>query len=85
MIHIAGLDVEVNGCLRQRCAWCGVVLDDYDLRSIAVPVGQDPRPGTWQVGALVFSEGGVSYLVEPEEGDKLPDGACAALDPAVTL
>ena len=40
VVHIAGNDVQVGSRLRQRCAWCGAVLVDYDLANIAVPVGQ---------------------------------------------
>lgn len=37
--HIAGLDVQVGRYLRQRCAWCGAMLSDYDLARVAVPEG----------------------------------------------
>lgn len=82
IVHVAGLPVTIQGrYLRQRCAWCGAVLVDHDLAAIAVPIGQDPTPGTWTVGALVERDGPVTSLVE---GDDLPDNACALLDPAAT-
>lgn len=42
VIHIAGIDVRVGNQHRQRCAWCGAVIDDHDLSRLAVPAGQGP-------------------------------------------
>lgn len=83
--HIAGLDVQVGPYLRQRCAWCGAVLDDYDLRCVAVQEGQNPRPAMWEVGVLVAVGGAASWVVDHEDGADLPANACALLDPAVTV
>lgn len=83
-IHIAGNDVQVGTQLRQRCAWCGAILVDYDLVRVAVPIGQDPRPATWPVGALVEVDGNASWVVEHEDGATIPAGACANLDHEVT-
>jgi hypothetical protein len=82
--HIAGLDIQVGPHLRQRCAWCGAVLVDYDLTLTAAPEGQDPRPATWPVGRLVAVDGPAMWTVEHADGDRLPDGACAGLDPHAT-
>jgi len=85
--HIAGLDIKVhqNGrdLLRQRCAWCPTILIDHDLSLLAYPVDQEgPRsPAIWTVGALVKVDGHMSYIVDEE---KLPDDACASIDPEVT-
>jgi ribosomal protein L24E len=73
--HIAGQHVTIDDhYLRQRCAWCGVVLLDYDLHRVAVPVGQEGPPATWPGGALVTVAGGASWI---PEGEQLPDDACA--------
>lgn len=85
VIHIAGPDITVGPLLRQRCAWCGAVLVDYDLTRIAVPIGQDPRPATWSVGALVEVDGSASWVVPHVDGEQLPADACAQLDPEVTV
>jgi len=90
IIHIAGVDITLHGThLRQRCSWCGYVLMEYDLTRVAVPIGQDPTPGRWEIGALVAVDGDCSWTVEPEfsesgEQNKLPDGACALLPPEMT-
>lgn len=81
--HIAGVHVSIGERLRQRCAWCGAVLIDYNLANIAVPIGQDPTPATWEVGALIMMDGNMSMVIEP--ADRLPDDACGRLDPEVTL
>lgn len=85
--HIAGLNVTVQDrYLRQRCAWCGVVLLDYDLANIQVAVvpGEEPTgPATWPVGELVTVNGGVSFSLEA--GSLLPDDACALAHPELTL
>ena len=77
IIHIAGLDIQVGSKLVQRCAWCGALLVNYDLERIAVPVGQDPRPATWEIGRLVAIDGAVSCTVAHTDGDSLPEGTCA--------
>jgi hypothetical protein len=57
VVHIAGLDVQIGTRLRQRCAWCGAVLEDVDLANVMVPEGQNPRPPTWTPGELVVIDG----------------------------
>lgn len=84
VIHIAGVHVQIGQLLRQRCAWCGAVLLNYDLTTIAGLIPGD-TPGTWAVGGLVMTDGGMQYIVEHADGDTLPDGTCGKLDPAVTL
>ena len=85
VIHIAGVYVQVGSRMRQRCGWCGALLLTYDLAALAVPVGQDPTPATWPVGSLVRVDGGLSFQVEHEDGQALPEGACGLLDPEVTV
>jgi hypothetical protein len=83
--HIAGLDVQVGRFLRQRCAWCGAVLDDYELGCVAGLGIHDSRPPMWEVGALVAVDDGAFWVVDHEDGADLPPNSCAVLDPAVTL
>jgi hypothetical protein len=82
--HFAGLKVQVGTRLRQRCAWCGAMLADYDLQRIAVPLGQDPTPGMWAPEELVRVEGNAYFAVEHKDGDDVPADSCAMLDDAVT-
>jgi hypothetical protein len=81
--HIAGADILIGDRrLRQRCSWCGAVLLDYDLATVAV-AGDDPSPpATWPVGRLVRVDGAMSTVLE--ETEELPDDACGRLDDEVT-
>lgn len=62
----------------------GAVLIDQNLGRIAVPDGRGPTPRSWPVGALVEVDGPMSTVVPHTEGERLPAGACALLDPEVT-
>lgn len=84
VVHIAGAFVALDQLLRQRCAWCGAILIDYNLAEVAVPVGQEGAPGVWPVGELIVVDGNLSAQVPHVDGDPLPDDACARIDPAVT-
>jgi hypothetical protein len=85
IVHIAGSHVTVNEYLRQRCAWCGALLIDQDLKLVAVPVDQPPGSyPTWPAGELVAVLGNAMWIEAHKDGDPLPDWACARLDPAVT-
>lgn len=77
--HIAGEHVVISDrYMRQRCAWCGDVLLEYDLARVAVPVGQPGLPATWSVGSVVRVEGNMSHSVELDATHPvLPDDACA--------
>lgn len=82
--HIAGMKVQVGARRRQRCAWCGALLCDYDLTRIAVPEGQDPEPAMWPPEELVVVDGIASYTIPHVDGADLPADACAQLDDEVT-
>lgn len=85
VVHIAGMTVTINDRMRQRCAWCGALLINYDLANIAVPVTQaDTSPASWPVGDLVLIDGNMAALVPHVDGAALPEAACGRLDPAVT-
>lgn len=80
VIHIAGYAARIGPHLRQRCAWCGAVLIDVDLRGVAIenkPDGSpgDP-PGGWETSALVAVDGPGSWIVRHKDGDPIPDGWC---------
>jgi len=87
IVHIAGLDVRVGPHLRQRCAWCGAIIEDVDLSTIqvqVVPGEETPSYPTWQVGALIGRSGGATYVIAHNDGDQLPPNSCASVDPAAT-
>lgn len=76
MTHIAGYPVRLEGrFLRQRCAWCGIVLLDYDLSTLASIDGEGPS--TWATGALVEVNGNYSGVIE---GTELPADSCSIME-----
>lgn len=86
--HIAGHVIEIGPNLRQRCAWCGAVLLDYDLTKLMYQEStppEDRKPATWPPGDIIRRTGPVSETVEHEPGDPVPEDCCARLDPAVTI
>lgn len=86
-IHIAGLPVLIGSHHRQRCAWCGAVIDDVDLRNVSMLLNDDgsaPEYASWVVGSLVANQGGASWTVEHTDGADVPAGCCANLDPRIT-
>lgn len=86
--HVAGAQVSMFGrYLRQRCDWCGIVLIEYDLERVAVPVDQPGPPAMWPVGSLVRVDAHISAEVETEcdaDGVRLPMDSCA-FDPATQV
>lgn len=75
MVHIAGRAICVlDRFCRQRCAWCGEVLIDFDLQRIATIDGEGP--GSWAEGAYVRVDGGASMLVQPP----MPEDCCAVFE-----
>lgn len=89
VVHIAGLDVTVGDHMRQRCAWCGAVLEDVPHIGQVMVAMTDPHPDNeglrfpvWEVGALVAVDGGMKWAVTYT--GELPGNACTALDPEVT-
>jgi hypothetical protein len=81
-VHMAGADIQIDSVIRQRCAWCGTLLIEYDLNRIAVIDGQ--ALVTWTVGALVVVDGGMSWIDESAQAHDLPANSCAFLDVEVT-
>lgn len=92
VVHLSGATVFVGTVMRQRCAWCGALLIDDDLATmqVAVVAGEEPRPPSgFEENTFVAVEGDdrstkVMWAVPPPPDRRLPEGACAALDPAVT-
>jgi len=83
MTHIAAQQVVICGrYVRQRCAWCGEVLEDVDLSNLAFENSEDaknPYP-EWPAGALIGVDGNCRYIVSPEVEGTMPDDCCALLD-----
>lgn len=90
IVHIAGVTITVHGThQRQRCSWCGAILQDYDLTRVMVqtpPDGSEPDgPPSWQVGAQVAHDGAAWWVENDEDTEKLAEASCARLPPEMTL
>lgn len=80
--HIAGLRLEIDTLIRQRCDWCGALLVDVDLTRVAFATDDPTKTvSTWPPGAQVHVDGPATWV---EEGTKLVATSCAKLDPAIT-
>jgi hypothetical protein len=89
VVHIAGACVYLFGrYIRQRCEWCGIILVEYDLQRVAVPIGQPGEPAHWEPGSLVRVDGALSASIEDVpriDGDvQLPMDSCA-FDPKTQI
>lgn len=91
LVHIAGPVITVGTLSRQRCAWCGAVIDERDMARTAVAIqpGESEehaveglRRSHWE--GLVLVDGGFKMSVEDPADGKVPPGSCMALDDDVT-
>lgn len=98
-VHIAGPDMSVDGVMRQRCAWCGALLLEYNLANIMVQV----EPGETAMAPAMFAPGvhvrvagvwpvmhvAVEPEVHPPDAEHpgafvIPENSCMGLDIDVT-
>jgi len=87
-VHIAGFPVRVGTRKRQRCAWCGEVLIDEDLKNVAVyppPKDGEELVAHFEPNALVAVDGPGSWIVRHEDGAPLPAGWCGDERPPLRL
>lgn len=70
VVHVAGMVLTVGDVIRQRCAWCGALIDERDTSRMAVQVDTTASPEVqqheaneaihrtrWEPGALVAIAG----------------------------
>jgi hypothetical protein len=81
--HLAGEAILFDGRQRQRCAWCGYVIEDQDLAHVAVMLNEDgstPEYPHWPPGAFLrtTTNGGFTgtHIVSDEELAYEPDEVC---------
>lgn len=90
IIHLAAQPVVFGPRGVQRCAWCGAVIERWDLRMVAMqedsreeryrglPLAHEEMP-RWE--GLVAVDGRVRYQVEDPEDAQAPDRSCMVLLP----
>lgn len=80
LVHYVGPVVRIGPFRRQRCMWCGAIVDEVDLSRVAMPIPEgkteeqaradgDFEPPTWQVAAWVGVDGGVRWVERSVEDD----------------
>lgn len=92
IVHIAGVPIRAGNVIRQRCAWCGALIDEIDLERVAwqddgenenpfIDAKGDPKT-RWQ--GLVAVEGGDALIgrwaVPDPDDEKIPEDSCMAFD-----
>jgi hypothetical protein len=95
IVHLAGPQITFDNVVRQRCVWCGAMIEERDLSNMAVATDSDASPEVQQEEAnravragwegFVAIEGTFpvvkSAVDEPEDG-KAPERSCMRLLPA---
>lgn len=77
-IHFVGAGISIGSKYRQRCSWCGVIIEDGDYNNIATPDGQPFNP-FWTVGKLIeITDGNPrgSWIRNEEDFTTIPNNCC---------
>lgn len=91
LVHLAGPAITYDNVQRQRCVWCGALIDERDLSRMAVQV--DPNASEevqneeatralelkWE--GFVAVNGHVRWSLEWPNDDKAPERSCMRLLP----
>lgn len=89
IVHFAGESLTFGTVQRQRCLWCGALIDERDFSRMATQI----QPGESEEQAveamhrthwsgLVAIDGNVRWAVDDPEDGKAPPRSCMELFPA---
>lgn len=93
IVHFAGQTMTFGRITRQRCQWCGALIEEWDLDRIAMPEACRPaerrgKPiepadmGYWNGLVAVSGTNPVTrWAVDDPEDGKAPDRSCMMLLP----
>lgn len=86
IVHIAAPPVAVEGVIRQRCAWCGALIEEKDTANMAVAVDPTASKEVQQEETnravqsrwtgLVAIDGHVRWAVDEPEDGRAPERSC---------
>lgn len=99
LIHFAAAVLRFGTVIRQRCSWCGALIDEVDVANVAMPTAQ-LAPGETVESHFVYKDGtpkqrwsGLVWVSEgfptvkwalDDSGDEAPGQSCMCLDLEVT-
>lgn len=93
IIHVAGPTLTFGSITRQRCCWCGALIEERDLANISMPeadraLDRQGKPleadelGWWSGLVAVCGTNPVSlWAVDDPEDGKAPERSCMMLLP----
>jgi hypothetical protein len=93
IIHLAGPVITFGPVQRQRCAWCGAVIEEWNIERVGMleadrpperqgePVEHDELP-RWE--GLVAIDGCARWRVDEPEDHEAPERSCFVLLPSET-
>jgi hypothetical protein len=84
IIHFAGPTLRIGSVVRQRCLWCGALIEELDLDRIAVaddPAADGGGLFTARWRGLVGVDGAARFAVDDPPDGKVPDRACSEVLP----
>lgn len=95
LVHLAAAAIRVKSVIRQRCAWCGALIDEHDLERIAWQddgsgqnplIDEDGTPRERWAGLVAVVDGNptMKWAVDHPDDHEVPPDSCMALDPRVT-
>jgi hypothetical protein len=89
IVHVAGPLITYDNVQRQRCAWCGGLIEERDLERTAVAIepgesaehaAEGLRRTKW--AGLVAVDGNVRWAVDEPDDGKAPERSCMRLLPS---
>lgn len=92
IVHVAAQPVTFGSMQRQRCAWCGALIEerDHSRMAVAVPPNSSEEVRREEVAraaetrweGLVAVDGHVRWAVDDPEDGLAPERSCMRLLPA---
>lgn len=91
-VHWAGDQITMNNRSRQRCLWCGALIEDKYWPDIQVPVVEGKSPeqvaaemllGAWG-GYVGIDSDGLKFALQPGPNNEPPKGSCVYLPDEAT-
>lgn len=84
IIHFAGPTIAYDGVRRQRCLWCGALIDEHVVANTGYPTdgleGVDYGPPSWR-GFVAVDGPSCWHVPDPGAREAVPERACVLVLP----